>query len=128
MFIKHLPLDDPYAMNRIGRPRLSTVGRGLHAMDLAHIFVLESLLFLSKKDNVASTFHRGVISKTKLMQNFYPTRYDNVRLSSPLSKGKTRPVVLSKFYSIQNGAQEKKTLFNKVSVWIHHGDEKKRKK
>ena len=128
MCIKHLPLDDPYAMNRVGRPRLSTVGRGLHAMDLAHIFVPESLLFLSEKDNVGSTFHRGVISKTKLMQSFYPTRYDNVRLSSPLSKGKTRPVVLSNFYSIQNSPQEKKTLFNKVFVWIHHGDGKRGKK
>ncbi len=41
---------------------------------LLYIFVLDTLLFLTKKKHRVSTrLHRRVISKTKLMQNFCPT-------------------------------------------------------
>ena len=59
MFIKHLPLHDPYTMSRIGRPRLSTVGRGLRTV--AHMKVFRNV---SEYDSLQSTLsHKDLYHK-----------------------------------------------------------------
>ena len=70
MFIKHLPLNDPYTMNRIGRPRLSTVGRGLRAVaPRENRFLMQPYIMRLITDRIHTLISGSSLDSEKMREN-----------------------------------------------------------